>query len=87
MVYGLLAGLCLLPVVLSLIGPDPYPDAEDFKAPASSHIWYRSELMSRHMSLKIPRPQLVRKLTLKAPPIICSRRQFQILLFFFKNNK
>ena len=26
-------------------------------------------------------------LTHKAPPIICSRRQFEILLLFFKNNK
>ena len=37
--------------------------------------------------LKLKTNHQVEVLTLKAPPIICSRRQFQILLFFFKNNK
>ena len=57
--YGLFAGLCLLPVVLSLIGPNPYPDAEDFNTSTSPKIWYRSELMTPTKTLKIPRPQLV----------------------------
>ena len=57
--YGLFAGLCLLPVVLSLIGPNPYPDAEDLNTSTSPKIWYRSELMTPTKTLKIPRPQLV----------------------------
>ena len=58
--YGLFAGLVLLPVILSLIGPPPYPDAENFKAPPLSHNWYNSELMrANNKTWRIPRPQLV----------------------------
>ena len=59
MLYGLFAGLCLLPVILSLIGADPYPDAENFQAPPDGHNWYNSELMPRSRIWRIPRPQLV----------------------------
>ena len=59
MVYGLFAGLCLLPVVLSLIGSDPYPDADSVKSRKFRQRWYKSDLVSSDEIYKIPRPQLV----------------------------
>ena len=43
-IYGLYHGLCFLPVMLSLIGPDPYDSAES--RPTAHH--QHSSLHKRH---------------------------------------
>ena len=49
-------------------------------------FYYPHTITRNTVFLKVNTGLLVPLLTLKAPPTICSRRQFQILLFFFSKN-
>ena len=48
--------------------------------------WTRNHTQMSQLRYNVLQPQPQSVLTLREPPIICNRQQFQILLFFFKIN-